>query len=73
MRGAEYVIPTTTIALMTPFSQSQGGSPSPDAIPPTPRLAIATSTTRMSAANTAPKAAASSTPMRLPNVPLTAT
>ena len=63
----------TTIAPMTPLSQSQGGSRSPSRIPPIPRPTTRVTVTTMRAPTTAPNAVASSTPMRRPNAPLTAT
>ena len=60
-------------ASMTPLSQSQGGSRKPAVTPPKPWRATSTIEQTISAAPSEPKAVASSTPMRFPNAPLTAT
>ena len=73
IRGAVNVMVRTTIAPMTPLSQSQGGSRKPAATPPKPWRATSTIEQTISAAPSEPKAVASSTPMRFPNAPLTAT
>ena len=73
IRGAAKVIERTTIAPMTPPSQSQGGSRTPATTPPKPWRATSTREQTMMAAPSEPKAVASSTPIRRPKAPLTAT
>ena len=73
MRGAVKVIEVTTIAPMTPPSHSHGGSRTLAPRFPTPCRAIRRTAQTMRAAVIEPNAVASSTPIRLPNVPLTAT
>ena len=73
MRGAVNVIEVTTIAPMTPPSQSQAGSRTLWPRLPKPWRATSRTAQTMSAAPIDPNAVASSTPIRFPNAPLTAT
>ena len=71
--GAVKVIEVTTIAPMTPPSQSQAGSRTLAPRFPNPWRAMRRTAQTISAAAIEPKAVASSTPILLPNAPLTAT
>src|SRR6266545_1618066 len=73
IRGAANVIERTTIAPMTALSQSHGGSRTPASTPSKPWRATSTREQTMMAAPSEPKAVASSTPIRRPKAPLTAT
>ncbi len=73
MRGAVNVIEVTTIAPMTPPSQSHAGSRTLEPRLPIPCRAIRRTAQTMSAAVIDPNAVASRTPIRRPKAPLTAT